>query len=129
VSPTSQRKLQLSVSTRNGRTIVRGFEDLTQVSGGIFGGITGGAGGGIGGATFGITLGVTNGAMLIAAPAFAAVVAGAYGVARLIFGRVSRNRERALRQAVERVAERVRDCIAARALSPGAPSDPRRLGR
>jgi len=129
VSSTSQRRLQLSVSTRNGRTIIRGFEDLTTLSGGIFGGITGGAGGGIGGATFGITMAATQGAILIAAPAFAAVVAGAYGAARLIFGQVSRSRERALRKAVERVAERVRECIAARAISAGAASDRQRLGR
>jgi hypothetical protein len=60
-SPTSQRKLQLSVSTRSGRTVIRGFEDLSQLSGGIFGGITGGAGGGLGGMTFGITMGVDQG--------------------------------------------------------------------
>lgn len=126
-SPTSQRKLQLSVSTRNGRTIIRGFEDLSQMSGGIFGGVTGGAGGGIGGATFGITMGVTKGAFLIAVPAFAAVVAAAYGAARLIFGRVSRQRERQLRTAVERVTQRVRECIEARQLP--RTSDPRRLGR
>jgi serine/threonine-protein kinase len=129
VSPTTQRKLQLSVSTRNGRTIVRGFEDLAQLSGGIFGGITGGAGGGIGGATFGITMAATKGAFLIAGPAFAAVLGGAYGLARVIFVRMSRTRERALRTAVERVAMRVRECIAARAVGPGSGPDPRRLGR
>jgi eukaryotic-like serine/threonine-protein kinase len=126
VSPASQRKLQLSVSIRNGRTVIRGFEDLSQLSGGIFGGITGGAGGGIGGATFGITLGVTQGAFLIAVPAFAAVVAGAYGAARLLFGRIARNREQALRTVVERVAERVHECITAR--SGAADGERRRLG-
>ncbi|HNV76631.1 MAG TPA: serine/threonine-protein kinase [Gemmatimonadaceae bacterium] len=126
-SPTSQRKLQLSVSTRSGRTVIRGFEDLSQLSGGIFGGITGGAGGGLGGMTFGITMGVTKGAILIAGPAFAAVVAGAYGLARVIFVRVSHNREKMLRTAVERVAQRVRECIANRQLPRG--SDPRLLRR
>ncbi|MFN8667023.1 MAG: serine/threonine-protein kinase [Gemmatimonadaceae bacterium] len=115
-SPTSQRKLQLSVSTRGGRTVIRGFEDLSQMSGGIFGGITGGVGGGVGGVSFGITMGVTKGAFLIAGPIFAGVVAGAYGLARTIFIRMSRNRERMLRTAVERVAQRVRECIAARQL-------------
>ncbi|MCC6772579.1 MAG: serine/threonine protein kinase [Gemmatimonadaceae bacterium] len=125
-SPTSQRKLQLSVSTRNGRTIIRGFEDLSQMTGGIFGGITGGAGGGIGGATFGLTMAATNGAVLIAAPAFFAVVASAYGAARLIFGRMSHARERQLRSAVERVTLRVRECIEARQLP--RTTDPRRIG-
>jgi hypothetical protein len=77
--------------------------------------------------TFGITMGVTKGALLIAAPAFAAVVAGAYGLARVIFVRLSHNRERMLRTAVERVAQRVRECIAARQLQRG--SDPRLLRR
>lgn len=115
-SPTSQRKLQLSVSTRGGRTVIRGFEDLSQMSGGIFGGITGGVGGGVGGATFGITMAATKGAFLIAGPAFAAVVLGAYGLARTIFVNMSRSREKNLRTAVERVAQRVRECIAARQL-------------
>ena len=60
--------------------------------------------------------GVTKGAFLIAGPIFAGVVAGAYGLARTIFIRMSRNRERMLRTAVERVAQRVRECIAARQL-------------
>ncbi|MBK6489638.1 MAG: serine/threonine protein kinase [Gemmatimonadetes bacterium] len=126
-SPTSQRKLQLSVSTRNGRTIIRGFEDLSQMTGGIFGGITGGAGGGLGSATFGITMGVTNGAVIIAAPAFFAVVAAAYGASRLLFRRMSRERERQLRSAVERVTLRVRECIEARQLP--RTTDPRRLAK
>jgi eukaryotic-like serine/threonine-protein kinase len=123
----NQRKLQLLVSVRNGRTVIRGFEDLRQLSGGIFGGITGGAGFGLGGATFGATMGATQGAFLIAGPAFAAVVASAYGAARLIFVRMSRNRERALRMVVEHVAARVQECIAARQGLPAG--DPRRLGR
>ncbi len=126
-SPTSQRRLQLSVSTRGGRTVIRGFEDLSQMSGGIFGGITGGVGGGVGGATFGITMAATHGAFLIAGPAFAAVVLGAYGLARTVFVNLSRSRERNLRTAVERVAQRVRECIAARQLQ--RMSDPLRLRR
>jgi serine/threonine-protein kinase len=114
VSPTSQRKLQLSVSTRAGRTIIRGFEDMTQTTGGIYGGITGGVGGGVGGAAFGITMAATKGMFLVAAPVFAGVALGAYGLARVIFVRISRQREQALRTAVERVAQRVRECIEAR---------------
>ncbi|MCC6929666.1 MAG: serine/threonine protein kinase [Gemmatimonadaceae bacterium] len=114
-SPTSQRKLQLSVSTRSGRTVIRGFEDLSQLSGGIFGGIVGGVGGGVGGAAFGATMAAT-GALVIAAPIFAGVVAGAYGIARYAFVRTSRSRERQLRTAVERVTQRVRECVIARQL-------------
>jgi len=125
-TPTSQRKLQLSVSTRNGRTVIRGFEDLSQMSGGIFGGVTGGVGGGVGSAAFGITMGTTLGP-LVAAPVFGTILVGAYGLARFIFTRVSQQRQRSLRTAVERVALRVRECIAARQVSRGA--EPRLLRR
>ena len=111
-----QRKLQVSVSSRNGRTVIRAFEDVSQLAGGIFGGIAGGVGGGGGGASIAITLAVTHGAFLVAAPVFAGFVAGAYGLARTIFVHISRKRERALRTIVERVALRARECIAARRL-------------
>ena len=111
-----QRKLQVSVSSRNGRTVIRAFEDVSQLAGGIFGGIAGGVGGGGGAASIAITLAVTKGAFLVAAPVFAGVVAGAYGLARAIFVHTSRKRERALRIIVERVALRARECIAARRL-------------
>ncbi len=122
-----QRKLQVSVSSRNGRTVIRAFEDVSQLAGGIFGGIAGGVGGGGGAASIAITLAVTKGAFLVAAPVFAGVVAGAYGLARAIFVHTSRKRERALRTIVERVALRARECIAARRLPRSG--ETRRLGR
>lgn len=126
-SPTSQRKLQLSVSTRNGRTVIRGFEDLASLAGGIFGGIVGGAGGGGGSVAFGITMGITKGAFVVAGPIFAGVAASAYGLARYVFKRASRTREQQLRTAVERVTQRVRECIEARQLERA--SGPRQLRR
>ncbi len=126
-SPTSQRKLQLSVSTRNGRTVIRGFEDLASLAGGIFGGIVGGAGAGGGSVAFGITMGVTKGAFVVAGPVFAGVAASAYGLARYVFRRASRTREQQLRTAVERVTQRVRECIEARQLERA--SGPRQLRR
>lgn len=126
-TPTSQRKLQLTVSSRNGRTVVRGFEDLSQLMGGIFGGVVGGVGGGAGAAAFGLAMALTQGAVLVAAPAFVGVAGGAYALARGIFTTMSRRRERVLRSAVERVAQRARECIAARRLS--RTTDPRRRPR
>lgn len=130
VNPASQRKLQLSVSSRNGRTIIRGFEDLSHTTGGIYGGIVGGVGGSAGGIGFAITMGVTH-SVLLAAPLFGGIVAGAYGLARTIFVFLSRKRERELRESVTRVAERVRQCIAEQRKDDGtlpAPARPR-LGR
>ncbi|MFP5353882.1 MAG: serine/threonine-protein kinase [Gemmatimonadota bacterium] len=126
-TPASQRKLQLTVSSRNGRTVVRGFEDLSQLMGGIFGGVIGGVGGGAGTAAFGVAMALTKGAVLIAAPAFVGVAGGAYALARGIFTTMSRRRERVLRNAVERVAQRARACIEDRRLP--RTTDPRRLPR
>ncbi len=123
---TSPRKLQISVSSRNGRTTIRGFEDLSQLSAGILGGITGGIGGGVGGVSLAITMALTK-AILIAAPVFGGVVVGAYTLARTIFGRVSRKHERELRETIEAVAAKARECIAARRLP--RPNESRRLGR
>lgn len=126
MNPATQRKVQISVSSRNGRTVVRGFEDLSHMTGQIMGGVTGGVGGGVGGAAFGITMGATK-SLLIAAPIFGAVALGAYGLARGIFAYVSRKRERELRSAMDRIVNRVRECLAARRLAN--PAGARRLGR
>ncbi len=72
-------------------------------------------------------MGITHGAFVVAAPMFAGVVVAAYGLARFVFGRVSRSREQQLRTAVERVTQRVRECIEARQLERS--TDPRRLRR
>ena len=76
---------------------------------------------------FGITMGVTKGAFVVAGPVFAGVAASAYGLARYVFRRASRTREQQLRTAVERVTQRVRECIEARQLERA--SGPRQLRR
>lgn len=126
MNPASQRKLQISVSSRNGRTTIRGFEDLSQLSGGIYGGIMGGVGGGVGGPSLAVAIALTHSA-LVAVPVFGGIVLGAYTLARTIFTRLSRKRQAELRTTVEAVAAKARECIAARRL-PRA-SEPRRIGR
>ena len=126
MNPATQRKVQISVSSRNGRTVIRGFEDLSHMTGQIMGGVTGGVGGGVGGAAFGIVMGTTK-SLLIAAPIFGAVALGAYGLARGIYAYVSRKRERELRSTMDRLVNRVRELVSARRLAP--PAETRRLGR
>ena len=47
------RKLQISVMPRGGKTTVRIDEQLGNIAGGVFGGMMGGIGGGLGGAVMG----------------------------------------------------------------------------
>ncbi len=51
------RKLQISVMPRGGKTTVRIDEQLGNIAGGVFGGIMGGGGGGMGGAVMGVIAG------------------------------------------------------------------------
>ena len=95
------RMLQLHVSSRNGRTVVRGFEDLTNIAVGTFGGLMGGLGMGGGMAIMGSML--AHGGGVVAVGSWLSVLATSYGAARLIFVRSSRRKERELKETVERV--------------------------
>ena len=109
------RKLQVSVTTRGGRTTLRAYEDLRQLSQGIVWGITGGAGGGVGGATFGGIMAATKGAAIAVAPfAFLGVALAAYGSARLILRQVVKKKERELTSAMQTVSARIQEIISAR---------------
>ncbi|HEY0931375.1 MAG TPA: serine/threonine-protein kinase, partial [Gemmatimonas sp.] len=101
------RVVQVQVSVRNGRTMIRAFEDLTSMSGGLFGGVGFGAGMGLAPLTFGLTLKFAHDPVLAAAGAAAAFLS-AQGLARLLFGKTSRTREKALRDLVERLARLAR---------------------
>lgn len=104
------RRMQVSVTSRNGRTTIRAFEDFRQMAGGVIGGITGGVGGGVGGASFGIIMGVTK-TVLLAAPVFAGVALCAYAGARYVNHRVARSKEREILSLMERLIERVQELV------------------
>lgn len=109
------RRLQISISSRGGRTTLRAYEDLRQLGQGIIWGVSGGVGGGVGGATFGAIMAATKGAAIAVAPfAFLGVAVAAFGGARLILRQVVRSKEREIRGTMEHVAGRVREMIAAR---------------
>jgi serine/threonine protein kinase len=95
-SAQQQRRLQISIVPRNGRTIIRADERLQPLVGGLFGGIVGGGGGGVGGGV-GMPLGIA----LFHSPLaglgfFGAAVISAYLTARTLFVAIRRKREREL---------------------------------
>lgn len=122
-----QRRLQISIASRGGKTTIRAYEDLTPLSGALFGGIMGGVGGGVGGPMLGILAGALHVPVPLAVAASGGVVLAAYAGARAIFAYQSRKREKELRALVERLAGHVREAVA-RPPIHRAP-DSRRLGR
>ena len=120
------RRLQISIASRNGRTTIRAYEDLTALTGGIFGGIMGGGGAAAGFVSFGVIMANLH-LPILAASALATALGGSYGVARAAFVYTSRKREKELRTLVENLATKVRAAVEAPPLSR-AP-DGRRLRR
>lgn len=109
VQPQGTRAVEVSVSVRHGKTVVRGVERLGNLAGGLFGGIVGGVGGG------GMAL-VIPAAMAIKNPAFIPLflvlwVSMIYAIVRFAFSRVSAARERELRAAVDEVSSAARASI------------------
>jgi serine/threonine-protein kinase len=110
------RKLQISVMPRAGRTTVRIDENLSQVTGGIFGGMMGGIGGGLGGAVMGsIAGGLHNPVAGLAG--WVAVVASAYLGARYTLGRVSKGRTAKLHEIAHQLAQQIAESTAAAEMS------------
>jgi len=102
-----QRRLQISIVPRHGRTIIRADERLQPLVGGIFGGILGGGGGGFGGG-MGIPLGIALTHSVAAGfGIFGAIVGGAYLFARRLFASLRRRRERELSNLVDELAAHI----------------------
>ena len=102
-----QRRLQISIVPRNGRTIIRADERLAPLVGGIFGGIVGGAGGGVGGG-MGMPLGIALTHSVAAGfGLFGVVVGSAYLFARRLFAWLRRKRERELSNLVDELAAHI----------------------
>lgn len=111
------RMAQIQVSVRNGRTLIRAFEDLTQMSGGLFGGVGFGAGMGLSPLMFGVVLKATHEPMLAGLGVLATFLT-AQITARTIFTRASRKREKSLRELVERLARLAQTELANKKLRP-----------
>ncbi len=100
------RTLQVTVSSRNGRTTIRAFEDASQSAGAFFGGLA--AGVGVGGGTL---IAALTGAATHSAPpivlALLGTLSAAVAGARALFVRSSRKKQAELEQIVRRVGERI----------------------
>jgi hypothetical protein len=105
--PNRQRFLQVTVSNRDGETLIRIEERMQQLAGAIYGGLLGGVGGGLG---LGVGLGVGLGAMgsaLFATVFPVAVFAGSFWAAHLAFGSTANKRRRSLTTLLDRLTELV----------------------
>ena len=102
-----QRRLQISIVPRNGRTIIRADERLQPLIGGLFGGIVGGGGGGIGGGV-GMPLGIAVWhSPLAGLGLFGATVFSAYLTARTLFVSIRGKRERELADLLDEMAAHI----------------------
>lgn len=105
--PNRQRFLQVTVSNREGETVIRIEERMQQLAGAIYGGLIGGMGGGLG---LGVGLGVGIGALgsAVFATVFPiTVIAGSVWAARTAFGSTANKRRRSLTTLLDRLTELV----------------------
>ena len=109
---------QIQVALRNGKTIIRAFQNLGNEWGGIVGGMGFGAGTGIAGAAFGATMSSGMAAPYVFLAAGSCLVAANLG-ARALFVHISRKRERELRALIERMARLAQEELARLRLRSG----------
>jgi hypothetical protein len=126
-SADKQRKVQISVLVRDGRTNIFVGERLRDLIGAIYGGVIGGGGGGSMGPILGVTMGALQMPILIA-PVVLSALLSAFGIARYSLQRVTRSRTQVLQELTQRLADRARDSIGRRAVSPGPRHDRKLLG-
>jgi eukaryotic-like serine/threonine-protein kinase len=118
-----QRKLQISVMPRGGKTTVRLDDQLGNIAGGVFGGIMGGVGGGLGGAVMGSIAGGAH-RPLLGLAAWLSVVVSAFAGARFTLRRIFTTRRDKLHEVANQIANQIAESTAA-----AEPTDPRgRLG-
>ena len=105
------RKLQISVMPRGGRTTVRIDEQLSNIAGGVFGGIMGGGGGGLGGAMMGVVAGSTHDPFL-GFSAWLATIVASFGTARFTLGRIAKSKREKLTEIAHMLANQIAESTA-----------------
>ena len=100
----SGREVQVTITPRNGRTMIRVEERLGPIAGGVFGGVMGGMGGGLMGPGIAIGAAAFHSAIMAAGLAGVAI-GGSYLLARTIYGRVVRGRGEKLHELMSRLVE------------------------
>jgi eukaryotic-like serine/threonine-protein kinase len=114
------RKLQISVMPRGGKTTVRIDEQLGNIAGGVFGGIMGGGGGGMGGMVMGIFTGMTH-QPLLGLAGWLATITASFGAARMTLSRIASNRHAKLTEIAHLIGNQIAESTAS-----AEPTDPRR---
>ena len=122
-----QRKVQISIFVRDGKTNIYVGERLKDLIGAIYGGVIGGGGGGTIGPIMGITMGALEMPILIA-PLILTTVASAFGIARYSLQRVTKSRSKVMEELTQRLAEIARDSIGRRAVGPSPWHERKLLG-
>jgi len=118
-SPNNERTLQVTVTSRDGRTRIRIEERSSELAARLFGGIIGGVGGGLGlGVGMGVGIGVLQSALFsVAWPV--GVITGSFVIARTFYRSAVRRRQRVLRHLLDRLTETIETAVARQALEPG----------
>ena len=119
----SMRRLQINISSRNGRTILRGHEDLGQRAVGWFVGLTMGFGFSAGTAAMGAVIKATHDPLLAVATLATFLITG-YSVARVVFRRTSQKRDAELRDVMQKLVAKAREYVVQPVALPQAISDP-----
>jgi serine/threonine protein kinase len=108
----SPRRVQIHISSRNGRTTVRAFEDLKNSAANLFVGISVGGGVGAGSALMGAVIAATRNPAIGFATMGATMAVG-FGIARFFFTRSVKKREEELRNVLSRVVARAQELLLA----------------
>jgi hypothetical protein len=112
------RSVQITVTSRDGKTHIRAEENLHQLAGGLFGG--GVAGGGVGiGVGVGLPLGLGLGSALLATAIPLGVVGLSYIGAREIYRSVTSKRRLAMSDLFDKILAEVDACVQDRAVESG----------
>jgi serine/threonine-protein kinase len=122
-----QRKVQISIFVRDGRTNIYVGERLKDLIGAIYGGVIGGGGGGTIGPVIGITMGAFHAPLLIP-PVLLATILSSFGIARYSLQRVTKSRSKVLEELTQRLAEIARDSIGRRSVGPSPWHERKLLG-
>jgi hypothetical protein len=104
------RRLQISIVSRHGKTTIRADERLGNLAGALYGGIMGGGGGGAGGMSFGILMGAFHSAA-IALGVWGGFVGAAYVVARTVLKAQVNKRRNTLHSLVAELSDQARDLM------------------
>ncbi len=115
------RRVQINIASRNGRTVIRGTEDLSQYATAMIVGLTAGGGFGAGSAIMGAVINATRNPALGAGAMFGSIGV-AFVLSRFFYGRTARARDIELQDAMQRVAQCARQFVA---IAPNEP--PKRL--